>query len=262
MDKIKKYFNSILTLISIVLVLFLLWRIDYLKKQSEKQSDELKKSIINNDKLLQIREGTYSKLVNYYNTEKELKNQLKDSNKELFNMVKSQDERILSLTNMVITLKGKIDEGFGSFNEKDTNLIDVKLRYPDINNPFITWDGSINKNTAHYKGEWVFGKLPLKIILTEEKRGLWKTYVDGPDWFQMDSLTINSLKPEELSPKEKNIQFLFGGGYNKSLDNTYPSSISIGGGVTLFTKHNIFVNLNTNKQVGVNYYYKLKSTKK
>ena len=38
--------------------------------------------------------------------------------------------------------------------------------------------------------------------------------------------------------------------------------ISVGFGLNLFDKHNIIVNTNTNKEVGVNYYYKFQSFKK
>jgi len=97
----------------------------------------------------------------------------------------------------------------------------LKLKYPEDKNPFITWDGSVNKNTAYYKGEWSFGKLPLQIVLTEEKRGLWKTRLIGPDWFKCDSLMVNSLPAEQYTEnKARKLQFLVGGGYNKSLSPT------------------------------------------
>ena len=159
---------------------------------------------------------------------------------------------------MIISLEKKVNEGQGEVDEIDTNKINLTLTYPDDKEAFINWKGSVDKVTAYYKGEWTFGKMPIQIVLSEEKRGLWKTRVVGPEWFKLDSISVNSLPPDK---KEKTIQFLMGGGYIKSLSNG-PDAISIGGGVNLFGNHNLILTTNSNKEVSLNYYYKLKSFKK
>ena len=78
-------FNMILLGGLILVILFLSWKVSILKDQQQDALDEVKKEIIANDSLVKEKEGQYAKLVDYYNTEKDLKNQLKDSNKELYN---------------------------------------------------------------------------------------------------------------------------------------------------------------------------------
>lgn len=248
----------------IIVVLLLSWRIGILKNDSKSDIETVRKSIITNDVLTKEKDGQYAKLVDYYKSEKDLKNELKDGNKELYQTLKSQNERILSLTNVVISLQSIVSEGNGKVDAIDTNQIDLSLKYPADKNPFIIWNGSVNKKTAHYKGEWDFGKLPLQIILTEEKRGLWKTRMVGPDWFKCDSLIINSLPAEQYSEnKVRNIQFLVGGGYFANIPTpTRPNSIGVGGGVSLFDRHNIILNISTNNTFGIQYYYKFQSFKK
>ena len=128
--------------------------------------------------------------------------------------------------------------------------------------PFIFWDGFINKHTAEYNGIFSFGKLPVKIILTEEKRGLWKSRLVGPDWLKVDSLSILSLPPE-LYPtvKPKNIQWLVGGTYYYGLNST-GKAIGVNFGLNLFDKHNIIIGANTLQQVSFGYTYKIKTFKR
>lgn len=251
-------FNSILLAILLIIIIFLAWRIDSIKKSNEDAEDALKKSIIMNDSLTKEADGRYSKLVNYYNTEKDLKQQLKESNRDLYNVIKKENEKILSLTNAIITLQGAVNEGFGRVDSLDTNKINLTLRYPDEKDPFINWIGNVDKQSAFYKGEWSFGKLPLQIVLTEEKRGLWKSRLIGPEWLKVDSMTINTLPPvKEL----KKLQFFFGGGYIKSLSQG-PNAISVGGGLSYNGKHNLLLQATTNQELGFSYYYNFQKKKK
>lgn len=263
MQKREKYY-IIFILLLIGFIVFLGWNLTYIKKSNIRIEDELKKSIIKNDSLIKEAEGQYSKLVNYYNNERQLKNELKKINESLYKIINKQNERILSLTQAVITLKGEINEGLGKINSIDTNLIDLELKYPQSDKkPFITWIGKINRITTKYYGEWSFNKMPLNIILTEEKRGLWKTRIVGPEWLIIDSLVINSLPIEEYNPiKQSNIQFLIGGGYIKSLSLNGTDAASFGIGISLFNNHNIILNATTNKELGINYYFKFNSFKR
>lgn len=262
MEKRDKFYITIIGGL-ILVILILAWRVGFNNKKFEEATDELKKSIIESDSLRKEADGRYAKLVDYYNTEKDLKKELKESNEELYKVIKKQNERILSLTSAVITLQGQLSEGFGKFNLNDTNKIDLTLKYPNDGNPFINWFGYVDKKTAYYRGEWAFGRLPLQVVLTEEKRGIWKSRLIGPDWLIVDSMSINSLPPEKYSPIiQRKLQFLVGGGYYKSLSAAGFDVISVGFGFNLFDKHNIIVNTNTNKEAGVNYYYKFQSFKR
>jgi hypothetical protein len=255
-------FNSILLIILIIIIVFLGWRIQSIKNTAEDAEESLKKSIIMNDSLTKEADGRYAKLVNYYNSEKDLKSELKKSNEELFNVIKKENERILSLTQAVVSLQGMVVEGFGKIDPQDSNKIKLVLRYPDEKNSFINWYGTVDKKTAFYKGEWNFGKLPLQIVLTEEERGIWKSRLIGPEWLKVDSMTINSIPPKDYVDNElAKLQFFVGGGYIKSLSDG-PNGISVGGGLSINGHHNILLQTTTNKEVGLSYFYNFQKKKK
>lgn len=258
----KDKFNSILLIILLIIIILLGWKLHSMEKANDEAQDALKKSIIMNDSLTKEADGRYAKLVNYYNTENDLKNELKKSNEDLYAVIRKENEKILSLTNAVITLQGAVNEGFGKFDPNDTDKINLALKYPNDKESFINWNGSVHKRTAFYKGEWSFGKLPLQIVLTEEKRGLWKSRLIGPDWLKVDSMTINSLPVEEYTNNElKKLQFFVGGGYIKSLSNG-PNSVSVGGGLSINGYHNILLQATTNRELGLSYYYNFQRKKK
>lgn len=258
----KDKFNSILLVILLIIIIFLGWRINAIQNANEYAQDALKKSIIMNDSLTKEADGRYAKLVNYYNTEKDLKEQLKGSNKELYDVIKKESEKILSLTNAIVTLQGVVNEGFGNFDTEDTNKINLALKYPDDKEPFINWKGNVDKRSAFYKGEWSFGKLPLQIVLTEEKRGLWKSRLIGPEWLKVDSMTINSLPGENYDDNQlKKLQFFLGGGYIKSLSDG-PNAVTVGGGVSYNGHHHLLIQATTNRELGLSYYYNFQKKKK
>lgn len=259
----KEKFQIALIIVLILLLGWLIWRLESAKKEAFNQSEELKKSILASDSLVKEADGRYAKLVNYYNTERDLKKELKKSNAELYKIIKKQDERILSLSNSIITLKSTVEEGFGKFDPADSNQIQLALKYPDQKSPFIKWDGAVDRRTARYLGVWSFGKLPLQIVLTEEKRGLWKHRLVGPEWLIIDSLSVQSLPPDQYTPTvERKLQFILGGGYYKPVTNLNWGSIQVGVGLSVFDKHNLILAATTNQEVGLNYYYKFKSFKR
>ena len=187
--------DTILYTLIVILILFLIfgaWKSHAERKRLEEIIQEGNKMIVQLDKTTKEGDGQYTKLVNYFNTEKDLNKDLKEQNKELYKLIKEQDEKLLILNNSIISLRGQLDEGFGSINEEDTNKIDIKLNYPNDEDNFITWDGFVNRENAFYKGEWKFGELPLQIIMTETNRGLWKSRLVGPKWLKVDSIEVNS----------------------------------------------------------------------
>ncbi len=237
-------------------------RLEVIKSQAKDQADSLKKSIIASDELTKEIDGRYSKLVDYYKSQKELNAQLKESNRELYESIKKQGERILNLTSAVVTLREEVSEGFGKIDPSDTNKIALELRYPEEESPFIKWDGWVNRKTAQYRGNWSFGTLPIEIVVTEESRGLWKHRIVGPDWFIVDSLSVVSLPPSDYSPKKKTFQLMLGGGYVRSLNRSTGDNLSLGGGISILDKHSLILNATTNRDVGVNYYYRFESLKR
>lgn len=244
-----------LIIILVILLLGSTWYSRYEQKKLYQKIEEGNKIIVESDKTTKEDDGQYAKLVDYFNTEKELNQQLKSQNKELYNLIKKQDEKLLMINNTVISMKQELAEGFGNINEKDTNLIDLKLNYPSDGDSFITWNGYVNRNNAFYSGNWNFGKLPLQVVMTETDRGLWKSRLIGPDWLLVDSIEINSL-PLPTIEEQGNLSLILGGGYIKSFDPNGINAVSIGGGVR-FKDHKIIVNATTNREIGFSYYYNI-----
>jgi hypothetical protein len=149
------------------------------QKDALRETENLKKSIISSDKLIKEANGQYAKLVDYYKSERDLFRDLREHNRDLYERLKGQDEKLLSITNAIISLDQKVVQGFGKADPIDTNKINLSLKYPSEKDPFVFWDGFVNKNTLAYQGTFSFSKLPIKVILTEEKRGLWKSRIVG-----------------------------------------------------------------------------------
>ena len=254
---------GILLVIIIILLLRFWTKFQSLSNNYDIKITELKKSIIESDKLTKEAEGRYAKLVDYYATRMDLSKELKKIDKDLFNIVKNQDERLLSITNAVLSFESKLDSGFGKFNISDTNLIDIELSYPSKDSSFVLWNGYVNKQTAKYRGDWKFNGLPISIIATEEKRGLWKHRIVGPDWIKIDSLTIKSLPPEEyIQTVDKKLQFLVGINYSTDLMKiTSIGNVGLGIGINYDRTHNLLLNINTANQIGIGYYYQFRTYK-
>jgi cell division protein FtsL len=242
----------------IALILMLIGSTWYNRVQQNKMQEKIEESnkvIISMDKTTKESEGQYSKLVDYFKTEKELNQQLRLENKKLFKTIKNQNEKLLMINNTIVSMKSQIEEGFGSIDKTDTNIIDLKLKYPKEGESFINWSGYVNRKTAFYKGEWSFGKLPLKIVMTETDGGLWKSRLVGPEWLVVDSIQINSL-PLNKPEVKKQYGLMLGGGYYHSLDKTQVNEFSIGGGINL-NNHKFILNITTNNTIGFSYYYNI-----
>lgn len=258
----KDLFHRILISVMLAAMLLMSFHTCSIQKDAANDTAELKKSIIASDKIIRESAGQYAKLVDYYKTERELVKELKQSNSELYKTIKNQGERLLSISSALISLDKKVVEGFGQVDPVDTNRLNLSLKYPNENDPFVYWDGWINKHTAAYKGTFSFGKLPIKVVLTEEKRGLWKSRLVGPEWLKVDSMSIISIPPEDYVPVEvKKIQWLVGGSYYHGL-NSIGNGIGVNFGVNLFDRHNIILGANSLQQVNVSYLFKIKTFKK
>lgn len=262
MNNREPNFYKILVGALALVIIFLAWKTAAVQNKFIDQTDDLKKSIIAQDKLLKEADGRYSKLVDYYRSERDLMKQLKEDNEGLYRTIKSQDERLLSITSAIVTLDEKVVQGFGKIDTTDTNKINLALKYPTEKDPFIFWDGWVNKKTAAYRGTFSFGKLPIQVVLTEESRGLWKSRIIGPDWLRVDSMQIVSIPPEKYTVvKPKKVQWLVGGSYFYDITNRY-SAIGVNFGLNLFESHNIVLGANTFQQLSVGYCFKIKSFKR
>jgi hypothetical protein len=262
MKEVRQNFIFIGVIVLIFLLIVSHCENQKLKQDLKDQISQAQRDILAADRLKKDDDGQYSKLVNFFKTQKELNEQLKKQNIELYERITNQGERLLMINNSIISLKNKISQGDVEPDPVDSSIIKLDLKYPNSSESFINWNGKIHTKNLTYLGEWKFGKLPLQVILTETSKGMWSSKLIGPSWLLVDSMTVNSLPPDKIvKPIEyTNLGLVFGGGFFKSLT-TNQGAISIGGGI--YYKNNVLVlNAMSNNYVGLHYYYKFVKEKK
>lgn len=258
----KMEFRLIAGLIIVIIIFHL--KNQKIQRDLYNQLQIANKEILKLDTLKKERDGQYAKLVNYFETDKTLKKELADKNKELSELIKDQNERILMLNSSIITLESKITSGQVTVDSTDSSIINLSIKYPDSNDPFINWDGKIFTESNSYLGEWKFGKLPIQVVLTETERGLWNSRLIGPDWLKVDSIEVKSLPPSEFGKKEdvSNFGLTFGGGFLASLNPGQANGVMVGVGAQ-YKNSSIILNYGSiNDFVGVSYYHKIQFNKK
>lgn len=234
-------------------------------KQKDHQIRELRIELIEADSLKKIEEGKYTKLVNYYSTRKDVNASVKKSSPEIHKEIKKGGGKILSNTSMGISLKDK-EEIIPIKNPIDS-IYKFTSHYPNDKSPFITYDGKLNVRTKKMDTKWTFRTLPINIILTENTNGLWSTYVDAPEFVEINNLYVESLPPTKYLPstsKEPAIKLYGGFGIRTSLDdinviNKYEtietlrkSNVTINASALIMDKVMLGVDVGTDKMVGAN----------
>lgn len=263
MEKIKDKIFLGTIVVLIILLIGSSWRFNRMQNKMYQELQEANRAIVEMDRTTKEKDGQYAKLVDYFNSERDLNRELKNQNRELYKLIKSQDEKLLMMSNAIVSLQGKDDEGDITQNEEDTTVFDISLRYPNSDNPFINWDGSIFTSTQTYRGKWSFGELPLQIVMTETERGLWKSRLIGPEWLIVDSISVKSLPPQEFdnTPKRSNFGLLLGGGYVRSFDQNINNGLEISAGLQ-YKSHLLMLDASTTQQVGFKYIYKFNNFRK
>lgn len=258
--------NRILFGIIIILILLLVGshiRSEMIVNDMQEHINAANIEVINLDKTKKEADGQYAKLVDNFETEKSLNTSLKVTNKDLYTTLKKKDEKILILNDIVISMEAEASSGVAKVDVNDTNSINLSLRYPKADSSFINWDGSISINTKEYFGEWTFGHLPVQIILTETKRGLWNSRFIGPSWMTVDSMEIKSLPVESIATieKERTFGFIIGGGFLNNMNINGSNGIFIGGGL-YYKNEMLLLNAATNNTIGLGFYHRFSPIKK
>jgi uncharacterized membrane-anchored protein YhcB (DUF1043 family) len=248
----------------ILVIIFLNFRSQRIQEKMYEQLQFANKEIVKLDTLKKERDGQYAKLVSYFESEKTLKESLREDNKELSKLVEAQNERILMLNQAVVSLEDAISKGEVDIDPTDSTIVKVNLTYPDSENPFINWNGKIFTDNLTYSGKWSFGSLPIEILLTETERGLWKSRLIGPDWLKVDSINVKSLPPSDIAddPNVDNFGILVGGGYMSSLDPNLGRGVSIGFGAQ-YKNSSLMLNYGSlGNYLGLSYYHRISLNKK
>jgi predicted RND superfamily exporter protein len=263
MKNLKDKILYVLIFVLILIIIFFHWKNQSIQNDMLDKLRESNRTIIEMDKTQKEADGRYAKLVNYYSNQNEMMQSIGEKNKELSKLLKSQGEKILMLNESIISLEGSVNSGDISFEGPDSNIINLSMKYPDSDDPFINWNGKIFTDKSTYSGEWKFGKLPIEILLTETDRGLWKSRIIGPDWLKVDSINVKSLPPKDFSSEEEFRKFglIFGGGYLKSINQGTPNALTILAGA-YYQNHQLLLNGTSVGHIGLTYQYRLNSKKK
>lgn len=194
-SKISKF--SFLFLI--ILVLFI--QIRSCRKLNEKQKliENYKLELIKSDSLREESDGVNKRLVNNLNTEKELRDKLKNENKILYKNVRNSNSRILSLTSLVATLKSKRDTVYLDSSNVLEKEINFSSFYPKKDSWFIEYSGKYIFSNNSLISSWDFKELKIDLVLTEKTKGIWETSLIGPEFLSINSLKVNSLPEEKFN---------------------------------------------------------------
>lgn len=240
-DFITKVQSNIKTVfIAVLLIVIGLMAIQsYLRSVSAKKlQNNLIKELYQADSTKEVLNGTYQKTVELFETERTLVKKLKSENRELHNLIKDRDERILGQTEVILSFESKVDVLELSLSGKKDIIDGLKAgqtisfssHYPDSANWFAKTLTSIKLPNATV--EWTIKDIPINITLTETKAGTWKQYVEAPDWLKINSIKSISLPPEKIVKKQPVFRYHAGAGINFSLlSSDFPVVVS--GGVSV-----------------------------
>lgn len=253
--------KEILIVILILLLVGAHFKNQFDRNKLNDQLDAANKHVLSLDIVKKEADGRYAKLVDNYQTEKQLNEKVSQVNKELCKDIKKKNEKILMLKEAIVTLESSKSNGEVTVNKQDSSVLDLVLNYPNPDSSFINWNGSISMLDYKYSGEWSFGKLPLQVILTETERGMWNSRLVGPKWLKVDSMQVNSLPKKDIADIKKNTFGLMGGfGLSSSLDVNQGYAIRVGGGL-YFNNEIVILNASTRNILGLEYYHRFGSNK-
>lgn len=171
--------------------------------------DTYKKQIIEKSELIEITKGRYSKIVDDFNTQKQLTQKLKDSNRNLYDQIKKDKSKIIQLTKTIQSFKPKVDTVI--VESKCGSFIDY---YPSNKDWFIQYRSTVLSDTTR-SGEWKFDQLKIDLVVTEQSKGIYNAYLDGPDFLQINQLEVQSLPLQNIKPD--NFDWLLGGGVTSNM---------------------------------------------
>lgn len=191
-------------------ILSLMGMVFYQFNEKNKEINELKKTVLVKDTLIFEQVGLYSKLVNDMRSVKELSSIIDSISSELASLIKERKERPIQTIKQVIEIPSKAD----TVIVRDTLIKGKPIQfasfyYPRESDYFASVDVSILDGVG--VGKFHFMPLELNLAVVEGQDGMYKAYLDGPDFITVGELTVNSLPMKPQFP-EKPYKFYLGGG--------------------------------------------------
>lgn len=188
----------------------------FLNKKSDNKSEletikTYKKRLLEKDSLRKIDSLNYERLVNDLYNERELKEDLRRENQELYETIEKEKRKVVSYTKIVGKLKNKTSVIY--LNPEEKLFHDY---YPDSKEWFIHYFGEFCKDSII--GRFEFQPLRLDLVITEREKGLFVANLNAPSWLTISSLDVKTLpiSYEDSKTKVHNFNWLFGGGLGYS----------------------------------------------
>jgi hypothetical protein len=236
--------TKILLIVLIVIMGYNTIKNTFFKDTSE--YDRLRREIITSSELVKLTEGRYEKLLNDYNSEKDLLKQLKESNKLLYENVRKSNEKVIAVTRTMLGFKKKIDSIIlnkplsESIKDKDT----LEFYYPTRTSPLIKHSLLFTSDLTA-ESYWDFTPTPLDLVITETERGIYKANIGSNPYVKISSLDVDTLPFETKKDKDG---WSYGAGIWRGEQEL---GVDLYGGVRL-SQFNILLRLqpSTNPQVG------------
>lgn len=200
-------------IIIVLTILFLQKEVTVIKKT--KTINTFRKELIVRDSLIKITNGLYQSAIQDFYTEKELNEELKNKNKELYREIKELKQTILAYQSITIKPKDK----------QDTIYIEGEIDYQYVEAIYSHKDSVFVKFTRNYLingyvDNWKFNPVGIDIILIETKDNFFSAIIDTPDWLEIQS---HSIKTIPLPKKIDNFDWYTGVG----IGSTYPLKIPV-----------------------------------
>jgi hypothetical protein len=223
-----KNFDLTKTLLLIILILVVGSMIKDAFFKDNSEFEKLREEIVRTSKLVELTEGRYEKLLNDYNSEKDLIKRLQETNELLYLDIARTNEKVISVTRAFLKFKSNQQD-----LELDEPIEDLITRKDSLHFYYPSKDSSLVKHTIKFvdstriKSFWSFKPTPLDLVITETSEGIYKTNIGTNPWVSVTSLEVNTLPFET---EEDRFGWSYGAGIWKS-----PLSLGIDlyGGVRL-----------------------------
>lgn len=204
-----------ITLILIIIILLLIGGMfigkNYYEGQIAEVNREKRALVLKNDKLEQISETQYRKLLADSLTQKEL-NKIVDSLK----IKLDAKPKIIYKTKIVIE---EVEKPIDSISI-DGDTVNIVDHYPDKEEPFVTYKNKFSLSTQTGISDWKFTPFNLSIVVSQRSDGIWQTDTQVPDFMTITDITVQGT-PQEPPEKRNRFGFILGAGAGQQLlDNT------------------------------------------
>lgn len=196
----------------LIIIIFLLLIVGYFYTQSLRQEafnsrKELRKTILEKDRLLKVNETQYRKLVADTLTKRELRKTIEELGVELDNV----EPKVVFKTKYILK---EVDKPIDELTVKNDTLI-VSSTYPDAENPFIKYNNIINLKNRTGKESWQIAPITISGVLSQRDDGIWQSDFKVPKWLTIEDVDIKAQSLQQ--PKVDNFNWILGIGLGRDL---------------------------------------------